>query len=98
MAETQVSGTPLCTWFITSGILVLYNMTCLQKFDEKKIMFNVLNTFDDRSVPYCVATKKKKKTQQRQQEQHLTSDCKKMFPREMKILKVFDEKTLSEST
>ena len=25
-------------------------------------------------------------------------DCKKIFPREMKILKVFDEKTLSEST
>ena len=24
-------------------------------------MFNVLNTFDDRSVPYCVATKKKEK-------------------------------------
>ena len=56
-------------------------------------MFNVLNTFDDRSVPYCVAAKIKEKPVAA-----ALDDCKKIFPREMKILKVFDEKTLSEST
>ena len=53
-------------YFIPDASLVVVYLCCITWPACKSLtknMFNVLNTFDDRSVPYCVAAKIKEKTQ-----------------------------------